>query len=418
MGHKLKEKMVEANSSAAATNAGGWSSRKRRDSGSKNESVEHARTLRPFKRLKTLDISLPKPLTKKRRWNDRVETNREMGIAEEQDPETEEVVKEHQESSRRRTHLRRGGDSADGLVRNRVMTVSLQQRGESGLGDHLPGCKEEEDQIAAAAEEKQKWKKGEEIRMQYSSPQIIDEVWKSQRLRYESSVTPHTKKRKAIDSEELHQQQPQEKKTCIQADAQSGDQVLDSGDARMRKEAGGNRKWKRIPRSKSSDVNTSEDMGIMISEAWKRLREEEEDNNDGENSVHTHSHIGSSLSTKTTEQETMTLGMSFKKVRLEKSSQGRKWRRLNRGSAAAADKEGSVQQLHEGRDSDLLLGSSGGASCTYLHNRMWKRPRFENLISVQGKALRKQQEQEEEEMVWRSKKRSVSETPGVSRKKQ
>jgi hypothetical protein len=409
--------MVEANSSAAATNAGRWSSRKRRDSGSKNESVEHARTLRPSKRLKTLDISLPKPLTKKRRWNDRVETNREMGIAEEQDPETEEAVREHQESSRRRTHLRRGGDSADGLVRNRVMTVSLQQRGESGLEDHLPGCKEEEDQTAATAEEKQKWKKGEEIWMQYSSPQIIDEDWKSQRLRYESSVTPHTKKRKAINSEELHQQQPQEKKTCIQADAQRGDQVLDSGDARMRKEAGGNRKWKRIPRSKSSDVNTSEDMGVMISEAWKRLREEEEDNNDGENSVHTHSEIGSSLSTKTTEQETMTHGMSFKKVQLEKSSQGRKWRRLNPASAAAADKEGSVQQQHEGRDSDLLLGSSGGASCTYLHNRMRKRPRFENLISVQGKALRKQQQQQQE-MVQRSKKRSVSETPGVSRKKQ
>jgi hypothetical protein len=407
--------MVEANSSAAATNAGGWSSRKRRDNGSKIESVEHARTLRPSKRLKTLDISLPKPQTKKRRWNDRVETNREMGIAEEQDPETEEVVREHQESSRRRIHLRRGGDTADGLVRNRVMTVNLQQRGESGLEDHLLGCKEEEDQTA---EEKQKWKKAEEIWMQYSSPQIIDEDWKSQRLRYESSVTPHTKKRKAINSEELHQQQPQEKKTCIQADAQRGDQVLDSGDARMRKEAGGNRKWKRIPRSKSSDVNTSEDMGVMISEAWKRLREEEEDNNDGENSVHTHSDIGSSLSTKTTEQETMTQGMSFKKVRLEESSQGRKWRRLNPASAAAADKEGSVQQQHEGRDSDLLLGSSGGASCTYLHNRMWKRPRFENLISVQGKALRKQQQQQQQEMVQRSKKRSVSETPGVSRKKQ
>ncbi|CAK9882412.1 unnamed protein product [Sphagnum jensenii] len=406
--------MVEANSSAAATNAGGWSSRKRRDSGSKNESVEHARTLRPSKRLKTLDISLPKPQTKKRRWNDRVETNREMGIAEEQDPETEEVVREHQESSRRRIHLRRGGDTAYGLIRNRVMTVSLQQRGESGLEDHLPGCKEEEDQTA---EEKQKWKKAEEIWMQYSSPQIIDEDWKSQRLRYESSVTPHTKKRKAINSEELHQQQPQEKKTCIQADAQRGDQVLDSGDARMQKEAGGNRKWKRIPRSKSSDVNTSEDMGVMISEAWKRLREEE-DNNDGENSVHTHSDIGSSLSTKTTEQETMTQGMSFKKVRLEKSSQGTKWRRLHPASAAAADKEGSVQQQHEGRDSDLLLGSSGGASYTYLHNRMWKRPRFENLISVQGKALRKQQQQQQQEMVQRSKKRSVSETPGVSRKKQ
>lgn len=406
---------MEANSSAAATNAGGWSSRKRRDNGSKIESVEHARTLRPSKRLKTLDISLPKPQTKKRRWNDRVETNREMGIAEEQDPETEEVVREHQESSRRRIHLRRRGDTADGVVRNRVMTVSLQQRGESGLEDHLLGCKEEEDQTA---EEKQKWKKAEEIWMQYSSPQIIDEDWKSQRLRYESSVTPHTKKRKAINSEELHQQQPQEKKTCIQADAQRGDQVLDSGDARMRKEAGGNRKWKRIPRSRSSDVNTSEDMGVMISEAWKRLREEEEDNNDGENSLHTHSDIGSSLSTKTTEQETMTQGMSFKKVRLEKSSQGRKWRRLNPASAAAADKEGSVQQQHEGRDSDLLLGSSGGASCTYLHNRMWKRPRFENLISVQGKALRKQQQQQEEEMVQRCKKRSVSETPGVSRKKQ
>jgi len=409
--------MVEANSSAAATSAGGWSSRKRRDSGSKNDSVEHARTLRPSKRLKTLDISLPKQLTKKRRWNDRVETNREMGIAEEQDPETEEVVREHQESSRRRTHLSRGGDSAAGLVRNRVMTVSLQQKGESGLEDHLPRCKEEKDQTAATAEEKQKWKKGEEIWMQYSSPQIIDEVWKSQRLRYESSVTSHTKKRKAIDSEELHQQQPQEKKTCIQDDAQRGDQVLDSGDARMQKEAGGNRKWKRIPRSKSSDVNTSDDMGVMISEAWKRLREEEEDNNDGENSVHTHSDIGSSLSTKTIEQETMTQGMSFKKVQLKKSSQGRKWRRLNRASAAAADKEGSVQQLHEGRDSDLL-GSSGGASCTYLHNRMWKRPRFENLISVPGKALRKQQQQQQQqEMVQRSKKRSVSETPGVSRKK-
>lgn len=409
---------MEANSSAAAISAGGWSSRKRRDSGSKNESLEHARTLRPSKRLKTLDISLPKPLMKKRRWNDRVETNREMGIAEEQDPETEKVVREHQESSRRRTHLSRGGDSAYGLVRNRVMTMSLQKRGESGLEDHLPGFKEEEEQTAATAEEKQKLKKGEEIWMQYSSPQIIDEVWKSQRLRYECSVTPHTKKRKATDSEELHQQQPQEKKSCIQADAQRGDQGLDSGDARMQKEAGGNRKWKRIPRSKRPDVNTSDDMGVMISEAWKRLREEEEDNNDGENSVHTHSDIGSSLSTRTTEQETMTQGMSFKKVRLEKSSLGRKWR-LNQASAAAADKEGSVQQPHEGRDSDLLLGSSGGASCTYLHNRMWKRPRFENLISVQGKALRKQQQQQQQqEMVQRSKKRSVSETPVVSRKKQ
>ncbi len=89
-------------------------------------------------------ISLHKAMTKKRRWNDVLETNKEMGINNEQDLETK-VMKKYQ-SQKKRTILNKGGDLANGLVNNSLMTMSLQQIKESNLEDYLPKCKEKQDQ--------------------------------------------------------------------------------------------------------------------------------------------------------------------------------------------------------------------------------------------------------------------------------
>jgi hypothetical protein len=83
-------------------------------------------------------------MTKKRRWNDVLETNKEMGINNEQDLETK-VMKKYQ-SQKKRTILNKGGDLANGLVNNSLMTMSLQQIKESNLEDYLPKCKEKQDQ--------------------------------------------------------------------------------------------------------------------------------------------------------------------------------------------------------------------------------------------------------------------------------
>jgi hypothetical protein len=43
--------------------------------------------------------------------------------------------------------LSKGGDLANGLENNRLMSMSLQQIKESNLEDYLPKCKETQDQI-------------------------------------------------------------------------------------------------------------------------------------------------------------------------------------------------------------------------------------------------------------------------------
>lgn len=43
--------------------------------------------------------------------------------------------------------MNKGGDLANGLVNNSLMTMSLQQIKESNLEDYLPKCIEKQDQI-------------------------------------------------------------------------------------------------------------------------------------------------------------------------------------------------------------------------------------------------------------------------------
>jgi hypothetical protein len=437
--------MAEADSSAIASVGEG--SKKKRDGGSENGEYARTRT-RPSKRLKTLekDVSLlhePSRRRNKRRWNEMVQTDINMSIDEDnyddddekKNTETEVVREEEHQSSRRRTTMavnrgRGRGDSEDddGLVRNGLGTVSLQERGESS--EHVPDCEEEQKEAADGEEgQEQQEDQEQEIWMRYC-PQV-NTLWKAQRLGKRGSAVLDSKKRKASGFEE-EQQHPEEKKSRICRDflAEKGDhRVLGSENTSMREEVG-KRKWKRVPQSESSDVKSSDEMGVSVSEAWKRLREE-----DDEDSVHAHSNNGSSLSSETTTEKEMRQGAGGnlkKKVRVEKSNnqQGKKWRRRRKQAADGEQQHsGNSKRPHEDKDSESSSSGSsgrssspGGASCKYLHNRMWKRPRYENLISVQGRMASKQQQQQQHHhhhhVEESSKKRSASETSGMLKKRQ
>jgi hypothetical protein len=446
--------MAEADSSAIGSVGEG--SKKKRDGGSENGEYARTRT-RPSKRLKTVeeDVSLlhePSRRRNKRRWNEMVQTDIDMSIDEDKyddddekkNTETEVVREEEYRSSRRRTTMavntgRGRGDSEDedGLVRNGLGTVSLQERGESS--EHVPDCEEEQKEAAAAAgEEEQEQQEDQdqeqEIWMRYC-PQV-NTFWKAQRLGKRGSAVLDSKKRKASgfeEEEEQQQQHPEEKKSRICRDflAENGDhRVLGSEDTSMRQEEVGKRKWKRMPQSESSDVKSTDEMGVSVSEAWKRLREE-----DDEDSVHAHSNNGSSLSSETTTEKEMSQGAGGnlkKKVRVEKSynQQGKKWRRQRKQAADGEQQNtGNSKRPHEDKDSESSSSGSsgrssspGGFSCKYLHNRMWKRPRFENLISVQGRMAGKQQQQQQRHhhhhVEESSKKRSATETLGMLKKRQ
>jgi hypothetical protein len=434
--------MADADSSAIGTVGEG--SKKKRDGGSENGEYARTRT-RPSKRLKTLekDVSLlhePSRRRNKRRWNEMVQTDIDLSIDEDKyddddekkNTETVVVREEEHRSSRRRTTMavnrgRRGGDEEDddGLVRNGLGTVSLQERGESS--EHVPDCEEEQKEAAAAAGEEEQ---EQEIWMRYC-PQV-NTLWKAQRLGKRGSAVLDSKKRKASgfeEEEEQQQQHPEEKKSRICRDslAEKGDhRVLGSENTSMREEEVGKRKWKRVPQSESSDVKSTDEMGVSVSEAWKRLREE-----DDEDSVHAHSNNGSSLSSETTTEKEMSQGAGGnlkKKVRVEKSNnqQGEKWRRRRKQAADGEQQHsGNSKRPHEDKDSESSSSGSsgrssspGGASGKYLHNRMWKRPRFENLISVQGRMASKQQQQHHHHVEESSKKRSASETSGMLKKRQ
>jgi len=145
--------------------------------------------------------------------------------------------------------------------------------------------------------------------------------------------------------------------------------------------------WKRLKRhNKENSAAASEDMRVSISEAWKRLRDWKDTETSG-SSVNGDSDSDLSMHSCPTIPERIE-GRS-KKARYESPlpSVGRKWKRHNREKRQSS----SSKRQRDGNGCESS-GSSGSdmAQSSYLHNRKWKRPRHENLMSVQGRSLRRQ----------------------------
>jgi hypothetical protein len=145
--------------------------------------------------------------------------------------------------------------------------------------------------------------------------------------------------------------------------------------------------WRRLKGQKpKSSAAASEDMGVSVSEAWKRLREEKDTGTSG-SSVNGRS--DSDLSMHSSGSELEMLEERAKKARhdLPLPPQGRKWTRKNREKKESS----SSKRLREGSGCESS-GSSGSdiSHSSYYHNRKWKRPRFEYMMSMQGRSWRKQ----------------------------
>lgn len=142
--------------------------------------------------------------------------------------------------------------------------------------------------------------------------------------------------------------------------------------------------WKRIVQEDSEARNTSEDMGVMVSDAWKRLREKSTDTSCS--SVNGQSESDSSMSSDNSVEELVK--RNAKKARYEQHVplNGKKWKRTNREK-----REGiTSKRIREDSVSESSTSSGSDVAQAYLHNRMWKRPRFENLMSVQARPRRRQ----------------------------
>lgn len=156
--------------------------------------------------------------------------------------------------------------------------------------------------------------------------------------------------------------------------------------------------WKRLRRQKTgnSSAAASEDMGVSISEAWKRLRDEKDTETSG-SSVNGRS--GSDLSMHSCPSIPEWIEERSKKARYDSPlpSAGRKWKRRNREQKLTSSSKS--KRLRDGNGCSESSGSSGSdmAQSPYLHNRKWKRPRYENLMSMQGRTLRRQSLRDGEE---------------------
>lgn len=150
------------------------------------------------------------------------------------------------------------------------------------------------------------------------------------------------------------------------------------------KETSTKKTWKRLVREDSEAGNTSEDVGVMVSDAWKRLREKSTDTSCS--SVNGQSESDSSMSSDNAVEELFK--RNKKKARCEQHVplNGKKWKRINRDK-----REGiTSKRIREDSVSESSTSSGSDVAQAYLHNRMWKRPRFENLMSVQARPWRRQ----------------------------
>lgn len=160
--------------------------------------------------------------------------------------------------------------------------------------------------------------------------------------------------------------------------------------------------WRRLKRHNHENSGAaSEDMRVSISEAWKRLRDWKDTETSG-SSVNGDSDRDLSMHSCPSIPERIQ-GRS-KKARYESPlpSVGRKWKRHNRekkqSSSSKRQRDGNGCESSDSSGSDM-------AQSSYLHNRKFKRPRHENLMSVQGRSLRRQSRGVEEARK-RSRKRS------------
>lgn len=148
--------------------------------------------------------------------------------------------------------------------------------------------------------------------------------------------------------------------------------------------------WKRQKRQENvGSAASADDMVVSISEAWKRLREKDAENGSG-SSVNGRSDSSDLSMHSIPEQHRSKKARHVSPLRqpVEK-----KWKRKMREKSKQSS---SGKRQRDGSNGlDQSSGSSGSdmAQSSYLHNRRWKRPRYENLMSAQGRSLRKQSEE-------------------------
>ncbi|KAG0565984.1 hypothetical protein KC19_7G029200 [Ceratodon purpureus] len=143
--------------------------------------------------------------------------------------------------------------------------------------------------------------------------------------------------------------------------------------------------WRRLKGQKPKPrPAASEDMGVSVSEAWKRLREEKDTGTSG-SSVNGRSDSDLSMHSSDSELE---LEERAKKARydLPLPPQGKKWTRKSREKKESS----SSKRLREGGLESSGSSGSDISYSSYYHNRKWKRPRFEYMMSMQGRSWRKQ----------------------------
>lgn len=147
--------------------------------------------------------------------------------------------------------------------------------------------------------------------------------------------------------------------------------------------------WKRLKRLKKGKCGAAAtaELQVSISEAWKRVRDWKDTEtsgssvNGGSDNDDVSMHSCSSVPELVKDRS--------KKARHESPlpSAGRKWKRRNREKKQR--NSGKRQRDSAGCECSGNSGSSDIAQTSYLHNRQWKRPRHEDLMSVQGRSLRR-----------------------------
>lgn len=176
--------------------------------------------------------------------------------------------------------------------------------------------------------------------------------------------------------------------------------------------------WKRLKRENTRNrPSASIDMGISVSEAWKRLREEKVTETSGSS---LNGRSDSDLSMRSSDSESDMFEERSKKARYDLSlpCQGRE-----QVCKISEPKETPLRKrLRQG--SEFRSSSSSGshvAHSSYLHNRRWKRPRFEDLMSMKSGSWKRQDRQLQEaaeDSGESSRKRIQCDTPEKPRKKQ
>lgn len=324
----------------------------------------------------------------------------EVEAAESAKQKTLEPLSQSRETSERGpSRLSRRKWKKTGAIAKATVCTRALDSVDAGLDNSKSGS-EEEDASSLPQKEEGKLEKNkhpnEVIRKGFETVTLRERSEKEpSRVRSEAETIPSSqiKRRKANKRDESPEHS--EKKTC--RDEKTSLMFTNTSQG---KQGGTTQKtWKRVMRENHENVRSPEDLGVPISDAWKRLREEKFSSSSGSS---TDGRLESDLCMSSEGSDKEPVKKKAKRPRLVKPGplQGKTWKRRMRDRR----EDSSGKRLREESTSDYSGSSGSDVAHAYLQNRMWKRPRFEKLVSIQGKA-------------WRRHHRDVELTEGSTRKR-